>query len=963
MFDQNRHRPTGDVKRTIRTFAIVAFLFVLFATFSKLNGFYIDYLWFTEVGRTDVFVKILGLKFALFIFSAVLMFALVAFNISLARRISPKWQIHLDAEIIEFARAFLGKLTGVTLFGGAAVLSIMVGLGMVGAWKDVLLYLGKNPFGKDAPIFNVDLSFFLFNFPAYKILVGYLFTVLFFSAVGALLAYIAEGGVSFNPIKGRLNFSEVARNHLLVLLAVGMLIKALDHSLQAYGLLLSEQGAATGAFYTDIHANLLGLKILTALDVLAVPVILMLVLRRSVRVLVPLAGLFIAASFLLGGVIPGLVQKLIVLPNELSLERPYIARNIENTRIGFDLSAVEVQSYEAQTNLNAEKIVKNKDVVKNIRVWDWRPLLTTYSQIQEIRSYYSFNDVDVDRYNVNGDYRQLMISAREMNTGGLQENARTWVNEHLVYTHGYGIVASPVTEISKEGLPDLIVKDIPPITKTDLKIQRPEIYFGERNTDYFFVNSKEKEFDYPKGDANVFTRYEGQAGIESGGIVRKALLAWRLGDLKILLSNAVAPDSKIVLRSNIIDRVRKIAPFIAYDSDPYTVLSAGRLVWIVDGYTSSKYLPYSTRYAVRDGSINYIRNSVKVTVDAYDGTVTYYVFDDSDPLIKAYSKNFPGMFKPASAMPDDLAAHVRYPADLLNLQANVYGTYHMKDPQTFYNREDVWTIPTEIFGESPVPMEPYYTLLKMPRGEKEEFVLIMPFIISGKNNMVGWLAARMDPGHYGEVFVFRFPKDKLTFGPMQIEARIEQDPEISKQLSLWRQRGSQVIRGNLLVIPIEGSLLYVEPLYLQAEQSQLPELKKVIVSYGSTIVMEDDLQKALIALFGDGVAGVVSRDGAGKGADAGTEVPIEDEGSIDETPEQIATSDIGVSGSTPPGTSDAGSEARSDIASIAAEIETDLSKADAAQRAGDWAAYGQALDELRADIEKLKQATDKGFVN
>jgi uncharacterized membrane protein (UPF0182 family) len=539
-----------------------------------------------------------------------------------------------------------------------------------------------------------------------------------------------------------------------------------------------------------------------------------------------------------------------VLPNEIVLERPYLEHNIRYTRQAYRLDNIEDREFPVGGDLSQADLKKNNLTVKNIRLWDHAPLLQTYSQLQEIRTYYKFIDVDNDRYNINDEYRQVMLSARELSYPALP--SRTWVNEHLTYTHGYGVVLGPVNRVTREGLPEFFIKDIPPVATTPIQIKRPEIYYGEQSNEYVFVRAKRPEFDYPVGDKNVYARYQGTGGVPLT-FLRKVLYAIRFGSMTILLSNDITSESRVMYHRRIKERVGKIIPFVRLDADPYLVITReGRLVWMLDGYTVTDRYPYSEPV---EGLGNY--------VDAYDGTVRLYISDEKDPIIRSYGAIFPGVFAPLASMPDDLKFHMRYPQGMLTIQALMYRAYHMQDPQVFYNKEDLWSIPGKMSGGTEQEMEPYYTIMKLPEGVKEEFILMLPFTPSNKSNMSAWMAARCDAHHYGKLIVYNFPKQRLVYGPQQIEARIDQDTEISKQLSLWNQGGSQVIRGSLLAIPIEQSILYVEPLYLAAEKGQLPELKRVIVAFGNAIAMEENLELSLQRIFG----GEMTRD---------TVVPIED---------------------------------------------------------------------------------------
>jgi uncharacterized membrane protein (UPF0182 family) len=576
--------------------------------------------------------------------------------------------------------------------------------------------------------------------------------------------------------------------------------------------------------------------------------------RFLVAGLVVLVVLWVAGL----GIAPALLQSYRVKPNELAFERPYIENNIRMTRQAYALDRVVEKDFAAEDNLTPAVLDRNDLTVKNIRLWDHRPLLVTYGKLQEIRTYYKFRDVDVGRYTLNGEYRQVMLSARELSYRDLP--SRGWINEHLTYTHGYGLVASPVNRITPEGLPDFFIKDIPPSVSGGIpKITRPEIYYGEIGNEYVFVRTRSQELDYPSGDQNVYTRYEGKGGIPVDSFLRKAAFAARFGALNVLLSNDLTPESRVMIYRDVAARVQEAAPFLKFDRDPYVVITAdGRLMWMIDGYTTSDKYPYAT--PVR--GFNYIRNSVKATVDAFDGIVSYYVADPEDPLIRTYARAFPALFKPIDQMPKDLQIHVRYPEDLFTVQARMYATYHMQDPQVFYNKEDLWVLPRLQQEGREREMEPYFTVMRLPGEPREEFVLLSGFNPSGRDNMIALLVARMDPPQYGRLIAYAFPKQKLVFGPRNIQARINQDPVISQQIALWNQQGSRVITGTLLAIPIEQSLVYVQPLYLAAaEQGALPELRRVVVAYGNQIAMEPTLEAALARVFGGRVRG---EDSAGR---------------------------------------------------------------------------------------------------
>jgi uncharacterized membrane protein (UPF0182 family) len=574
-------------------------------------------------------------------------------------------------------------------------------------------------------------------------------------------------------------------------------------------------------------------------------------LRRRVKAAILSVAGFIA-FYLVANIYPGAVQTFSVKPNELQKESPYIANSIRSTSLAYGLDKIEVRDFSAGGGLTLKDLKRNEATVLNIRLWDWRPLKDVYGQLQSIRPYYNFEDVDLDRYVIDGNYRQITLSVRELDFESVSEQARTWINQYFQYTHGYGLCASPVNEVTEEGLPEFVIQDIPPRSKSSLKISRPEIYYGEKTLHPVFVKTGMKEFDYPLGEENAFTTYAADRGVSIGSFWRRLLLAWDLGSFEILFTKNFTSDSRVLLHRSVRDRIQRIAPFLAYDRDPYIVIDEGRLFWIQDAYTTTNRYPYSEPF---QGQFNYIRNSVKVVLDAYLGDVFFYLADPGDPIVRTYSSIFPTLFRPISQMRPGLRAHVRYPEDLFDVQRHMYRTYHMRDPRVFYTKEDLWEVPSEIYSGSEQVMESYYTIMSLPPSQTKEFIMLIPFTPKDKNNMIAWLAARSDGANYGKLVLYQFPKQELTYGPMQIEARIDQDPAISQLITLWNQKGSSVIRGNLLVIPIEHSLLYVEPIYLQAEKSRIPELTRIVVVYQNRVSMGETLKEALqAAITGAGVS-------------------------------------------------------------------------------------------------------------
>src|SRR4051794_19537859 len=626
---------------------------------------------------------------------------------------------------------------------------------------------------------------------------------------------------------------------------------------------------------------------------------------RTYRLPLAAVVLVFGGSFVLGEIAPAVFQRLFVKPNELELERPYLQHNIALTQAAYNLHQVTAKPFPAEQTLSLALLQANQATVDNIRLWDGPPLMDAYRQLQEIRTYYKFHDVDVDRYEIGGVPQQLMLSARELNSALLPPHAQTWVNRHVLFTHGYGVIVSPVTRKSSEGLPTFYLADIPPVTTAGPAVVEPRIYYGELTDTYVLVKGSTPEFDHPKGKENVYAVYDGSGGVPVGGGARRALFAWYFNDPNILISRYITGESRIMFRRAIEERVQTIAPFLRLDQDPYLVVSAGRLFWIVDTYTTSRYFPYAQ--PASHGELNYIRNSVKVVVDAYNGSVDFYLADPSDPIAATYRRAFPNLLKPLTAMPPDLQRHIRYPQDLFFIQAQIYRAYHMTAPEVFYNREDLWELPRQAAGGNAI-MDPYYMIMRLPGEPKAEFILMVPMVPSQRENMIAWLAARCDPPHYGELIVYEFPKDKLVFGPFQIDARINQNTTISQQLSLWNQHGSRVIRGNLHVIPIEDAILYVSPLYLRAENGQIPELKRVIAAYGDRVVMEETLSGALAALF--------------KPSDQTASVP----GSLRD-------------------------EARAPEADPVREALSLYGRAMERLKAGDWAGFGAELDRLREVLE------------
>ena len=826
----------------------------------RVSGFLVDWLWFASIGYVGVFWTIFTAQALLFVAVFAASAGAVWLSGRLALRYAGKSPLAPAAArfsrrpqtLPEVLRQVSPRLPWRLLIAGMALLlALFVAAGEVSSWGVALRFLDQVPYGKSEPVFGNDIGFYLFSLPAYVAIKNWLLLLLFFSAAVAGAVYWAHGDIALDRRPPGL--SPAAIVHASGLLGLFFALKAWSYGLDRYLLLYDDNGVVVGAGYTDLHVELPVLWLL--IGVAAAAAIASWANMRWSTYWIPTTAAvsLLGASILLSIIVPALFQRFYVKPSELQLEAPYIGRNIGLTQEAYNLRQIEVKPFPAEQGLTFASLEANRATVDNIRLWDWRPLMDTYAQLQEIRTYYKFLDVDIDRYRLGDTYQQVMLSARELDPALLSPNAQTWVNLHLLFTHGNGVVMSPVTQKTAEGLPVLYLKDIPPVASGGPPIEEPRLYFGQGDTGYVIVKTSTPEFDYPKGQDNAYAAYRGTDGVAVGGLARRSLFAWHYGDANILLTGYITGESRILLHRNIQDRVSTVAPFLRLDHDPYVVVSEGRLFWIQDAYTISDWFPYAQPRT--PGGTNYIRNSVKAVIDAYNGTVDFYVSDPADPILRTYQRIFPGLFKPLAAMPQDLQQHIRYPEDLFLTQAQLYRAYHMDAPEVFYNREDLWQFPRELGGidgansREGARMEPNYMIMRLPGEARAEFVLMLPMVPSQRENLIAWLAARCDPPDYGKLIVYEFPKEKLVYGPFQIEARIQQNTDISQQISLWNQMGSRVIRGNLLVVPIEDSILYVSPLYLRADSGQLPELKRVIAAYGDRVVMEETLGAALAALF------------------------------------------------------------------------------------------------------------------
>jgi hypothetical protein len=852
---------------------IAVFLIVL----GLASGFVVDWAWFSTIGYVGVFWTVVAAKVVLFVAVLAISTLLLWVNGTLALRFAAPRRLRLPgahdpgfatdralpetpAELFELVSRLLPLRW--LILGAALVIGLVIAVLEIGKWDLILRFIYQVPYGQNDPLFGKDVGFYLFSLPVYLALRSWMLLILLMSAVMAGAVYVVHGAI--DPTRRPLRMSPAAITHGSALLGLFFAVKAWSYALDRFLLLYNDNGVVVGAGYTDVHVELPVLWLLICLAVAAAVVAWANMWRRTYRLPIATVVLVLGSSFVFGELFPGVFERFYVKPSELQLEAPYIQRNIAFTRAAYNLRQITVKPFAAEQGLTFQSLQDNRGTIDNIRLWDWQPLMDTYAQLQEIRTYYRFLNVAVDRYQINGSYQQVTVAARELAPSLLSANAQTWVNLHLLFTHGNGIVMSPVTQKSTEGLPNFYLQDIPPVASGGPDVTEPRIYFGQSASGYVIVKGSTPEFDYPKGKDNVYANYDGADGIPIGGSAWRALFAWHFGDVNILLSRYITSESRIMLHRNIQDRVQTVAPFLQLDRDPYVVISDGRLYWIQDAYTTSDRFPYAQPQSVLD--LNYIRNSVKVVIDAYNGTATFYVADATDPIIGTYRRIFPALFKPLEAMPPGLQRHIRYPEDLFNIQALQYRAYHMDTPEVFYNREDLWQFPREPTAPdgskgandaNVARMAPYYIMMRLPGEPRAEFFLMLPMSPSQRDNMIAWLAARCDLPEYGKLVVYEFPKDKLVYGPFQIEARINQNTEISQQISLWNQMGSRVIRGTLLVVPIENSILYVSPLYLRAESGQLPELKRVIAAYGDRLVMEDTLPEALAALFKESVPAAV----------------------------------------------------------------------------------------------------------
>ncbi len=844
--------------------------------FGALSGFYIDILWFREVGFSTVFWTRFWSRLLLGAIFGAAFFALLYANLLLVRRLRPRYRVFSpEEEIVERYRAAFEPyakwvLPGISLFFG-----VLAGVSIAGAWESFQLYRAADgvSFGMADPVFGRDASFYVLSLPFQKLVQAWIFGSLVTITVVCAAAHYLWGGIRLRAMTERV--TPQVKAHLSVLLGLIVLTKAWGYRLGQFDLLTSERGVVTGASYTDINAHLPALKLLVVIAILCSILFLINIRFRGWALPVAGLGLLVVASVVAGGLWPALVQRLSVAPQELQRETPFIERNIELTRFAYGIDEVETREFAAEPAVTPEEIEGAGQTIENIRLWNPTVLRDSYRQLQRIRPYYSFEDVDVDRYEVDGQLRTVMIAPREIRQSEIPEGGRTWQNEHLFYTHGYGAIASRVDQATATGSPRFVLQDIPPTGPLATELTEPAIYFQEQaDVDFVVTGSDTEEFDFPHGETGgqELAQYTGEGGIEVGGFLRRLSFAWQFRDVNLLISGLINEDSRMLINTDIETRVQKIAPFLSYDHDPYTAIVDGRLVWIWDAYTTSDSFPYSesndlAAEAGADGgtlptSGNYVRNSVKVVIDAYDGTSTFYIVDPDDPVIEAWSQVFPDLFTSGDSAPDELRAHFRYPEDLFRIQSHMYANYHVTTPPAFYAKEDFWEIPQILddptaraeeegaAAENTHELEPYYVLLPLPGEEEATFRLFVPFTPLDRPNMVAWVAASSDPETYGDLTSYEF-QEQNVIGPSQVTSFISQDTEVSQQVSLFDQLGSNVIYGDLLAIPIGQSFLYVQPVYLESQGgSAIPELKRVVVVTGGNVEMAENLTDALAEAFG-----------------------------------------------------------------------------------------------------------------
>jgi len=923
-----------------RYFILIATLLFVLCIVARigLSG-WVDLLWFRSLGYGDVFWKTLLIESSVFLFSSGITFVVLYAAFFMVRRshhadLPSDHAIVLGGQRINLSVAPALRVISLVV---SILVALLTGLTMVSQWPALALfwYAPRASGPVTDPIFSRPLNFFLFTLPAWRMIDGWLLTLgLATCAVAVLFLIITSGSRSLGA--RRLSLAPSPWRGLSCTAAFLLLVLAVTVFVERFELLLDHHTLFDGINYTDARITSGGLLFVAAALVLGAIIAALNAVRDSRALWIVASAAPAVLCYGVLTVVSWYAANFIVKPNQLVREEPYIAHNIEMTRQAYGLDKFSQSEFPAEATIEAADASHNQPTLDNIRLWDWHALQDTLRQVQEIRTYYDFPDIDIDRYVLNGSLREEMLAVRELNVDKLPVSSRNWINEKLIYTHGYGITMNPVNGFTPEGLPNLLLSNMPvQSTVPGLKVTRPELYFGELTDTDVYVKTHQQEFNYPQGQANNLTSYQGTGGIMLGGFARRVVIAFDRGDLGTLpFSDDVAPESRLLMHRNIRDRVARLAPFLTFDRDPYIVIGDdGRLSWIIDAYTTSDSYPYSTHYGLGEDGVNYIRNSVKVVIDAYNGTTTFYVFDSEDPVLAAWRRIYPSLFTDASHMPDDLRRHVRYPEDLLSLQSEVYGLYHMTRPEVFFNREDLWTVATETVSDangqqSVEPMHPNYVLMKLPSGAKEEFVQILPFTPANRNNLIGWIAGRSDGEAYGTAAVYNFPKTRLIDGPQQIEARIDQNAQLSGQLTLWNQQGSHVLRGSLLVIPTGRALLYAEPIYLQAQQSPMPELRLVVLALQDKLAYGTTFQAALAALFGGEASSLTA-----------SEAPTaQSPGASPTVPAQINQS----SNQLPP-----------DLKALIADANRNFEDYQRLTAAGKLAEAGQKLEALKSDLARL----------
>lgn len=932
----------GNLRRYIGPI-IVAVLALLVIFGGALVTLYTDYLWFKDLHYQQVFTTRLLTQLKVGFLLGFVFFAIIYGNLWYARRIAPPSPpVGIEQQLLERLGRLARRGLGLLLFAGSIVVSVMVGLEAATHWQEWLMYANASAFGAADPVFGKDIGFYVFQLPFLSYLYHWLFFALAASTIAAVGLHYADEAIEV--FGNRLQFAPKVKAHIFLLIAAMFLLKAWGYRLGMYNLLFARGNLFDGAGYTEVNANLPVLWVLLVTAIVGGLMVLVNITRRGigygVAALVGVVGL----SIVVGGGYPAIVQRYSVQPNELEYQSPYISRAVEATQKAYGLTEVTPRAFAAENNLTAQQIEANRATVENIRLWGKDQIQAQYNQLQTVQQYYHFQDVDVDRYwlteRVTGEkrYRQVWLGARELPQSQLPENAQTWINKYLKYTHGYAYCMSPVNEINPEGKPLFFVNDIPPSATVDIPIEQMGVYFGELTDDRVFVKTSAEEYDYPMGSgSSIATKYEGNAGIKMGSLWRKLLFSLRFQDVNLILNENIQPDSRVLFRREIGERIETLLPFLQFDTDPYLVTVKGRLYWMRDAYTVSDAYPYSKYYGTAGYEFNYIRNSVKVVVDAYSGKVDAYIITKplADPIIRTYDKIFPGIFKPISEMPKELQAHIRYPEDLFRIQTAVYARYHYsaKRPQDFYGNSDLWEIPqtanlTGSAGAQSEFMEPYYVIMKLPNGASEEFILMTPYVHSGaRKNMVAWMCAKCDQPDYGRLVLYQLPTKNVN-GPQQVATFVSQDPNISQQLTLWNKEGSSVGTGNMLIIPVESAFLYVVPVYLSSTTSgtEIPEIKRVVVALGDRVAMAPTLNDSLSALIGETIS-VPAQTGMAAGAPGKPGGPA--------SAKAIITTSA-------------------DLAQLVGQANSEYAKAQEALRGGNWAEYGQRMTALDKVLKQLK---------